>query len=71
MNFFDACGGRRIAVAHQDQKLNLQPENAGAYDSRRFWDAKEMTFGPAMESQARNGNAKQAQRTSSDNAKTL
>jgi len=57
MNFFDACCRHRIAVVHHDQKLNLQPKNAGTYDSRRFWDTKEMTFRPAMESQARNGNA--------------
>jgi hypothetical protein len=42
------------------------------YDSRRFGDTpKEMTFRPSMESQARNENANQAQRTSSDNPEKL
>jgi hypothetical protein len=49
-----------------------QPENAGTYDSRRFWETpKGMNFRPAMETQARNENAKQAQRTNSDNPKKL
>jgi hypothetical protein len=71
MNFFDACRKRQISVVHQDQKLSLQPENAGTCDARRFRDAKEMTFRPAIESQARNGNASQEQRTNSDNPKKL
>ena len=72
MNFFDACCRHRIAVVHHDQKLNLQPKNAGTYDSRRFWETpKGMNFRPAMETQARNENAKQAQRTNSDNPKKL
>jgi hypothetical protein len=69
--FLALGAGVKIAAVHQNQKLRLQLENAGTYDARRFRDAKEMTFRPAMESQARNGNASQEQRTSSDNPKKL
>jgi hypothetical protein len=71
LNFFDACCGQQNSRGAPRPEIELTTRKCRHLYLAQILGCEGNNLRPAMESQARNGNASQAQRASRDNPKKL